>query len=370
MRVNTNYMALNAWRNLNVSSLNLSKSLEKLSSGLRINRASDDAAGLTVSEKMRAQIRGLNMAIRNAQDGISMIQTAEGAAAQIQNMVQRMRELTVQAASESLSDLDRAQIDKEFQQLILEITETAKNTTFNGISLLNSANTGTAMFTTDATMPTAKIKVSVVDPTKVAVSDTYTLNKTGNQITITDGSGTVVGKIDHAAGQDHFSINGVTIDASNFDWSSADGTVGVVTATAYDPADKSVVNLQVGASSGERLQIVFENLTAAALGLTGLRIDSGDTAHFDNVIDTLDRALEIINGARANLGSYQNRLESKVSTLQVMTENLTQAESRIRDVDMAQEMSNFAKYPILTQAGTAMLAQANAVPQAILSLLR
>lgn len=282
MRINNNLAALNAWRNLTISGENMQKSLERLSSGYRINRAADDAAGLAVSEKMRAQIRGLSMALRNAQDGISLLQTAEGGAAKIQDMLQRMRELAVQASNGTLEAEDREQLNKEFEQLREEITRTAEATRFNRIYLL------------------------APDP-----------NDAGG------GSG---------------------------------------------GGGNTQVTIQVGANKDETLNFDITYLTATHLSIDALEID--DQSDAQNAITTLDTALETVTGVRAQLGAYQNRLEATISTLQTQYENLTAAESRIRDVDMAREMAEFTRYQILQQAGVAMLAQANMLPQSILSLLR
>lgn len=258
MRINTNMAALNAWRALSINSNAMAKSLEKLSSGYRVNRAADDAAGLAVSEKMRAQIRGLNMAIRNAQDGVSLIQTAEGGAQAIQDMLQRMRELAIQASNGTLDSQDKQAIQEEIDELIQEIDRTAKATKFNGIDLLTS--------------------------------------------------------------------------------------------------DSNTVTIQVDATAtGDNIAIALKDLTASGLGVDGIDVTS-DAA---NAIGTLDDAIKTVSEARANFGAYQNRLESAIQTLQIQSENLTAAESRIRDADMALEMANFTKYQILQQASTAMLAHAN-----------
>lgn len=275
MRINTNLAALNAWRNMTINNDKMSKSLEKLSSGYRVNRAADDAAGLAVSEKMRAQIRGLNMAVRNAQDGVSLVQTAEGGAQKIQDMLQRMRELAVQASNDTLTDPDRALLQEEFQNLIQEIDRTANSTKFNTKALIDGSVAGTTL-------------------------------------TIQVGPGT--------------------------------------------------------STSADHITISLQALDAAALQVDGLNINNVTAAQ--GAIDGLDTAINEVSKARANFGALQNRLEAAIETLLIQAENLTAAESRIRDVDMAQEMANFTKFQILQQASTAMLAQANVAPQSILSLLR
>ncbi|MFZ5814025.1 MAG: flagellin [Bacillota bacterium] len=275
MRINTNLAALNAWRSLTFNNANMTRSLEKLSSGYRVNRAADDAAGLAVSEKMRSQIRGINMAIRNAQDGVSMIQTAEGGAQKIQDMLQRMRELAVQANSGTLSDEDRQLLEKEFTQLIKEVDRTASSTKFNNITLISSSNTNAAIQVGPGT------------------------STTDDQITVS------------------FST------------------------TKLDSSSLSVSSLSISTTSGA-----------------------------SGAISSIDAALKKVNEYRAEFGAYQNRLENAISTLQTQVENLTAAESRIRDVDMAQEMATFTKYQILQQASTAMLAQANQSTQSIMGLLQ
>lgn len=268
MIINHNISALNAWRNLNITDSSMDKSLEKLSSGLRINRAADDAAGLAISEKMRGQISGLNQAVRNAQDGISLIQTAEGALNETHAILQRMRELAVQAANDTNTDADRAQIQAEITQLISEINRIGNTTQFNTKSLL-----------------------------------TGTLNAT----------------------------------------------------------------FQIGANEGQTLSLKISDMRASALQVNGISLSTRGGA--STAITTIDKAISMVSTQRAKLGAVQNRLEHTIANLSVASENLTAAESRIRDVDMAQEMANFTKEQILQQAGTAMLAQANQKPQAVLKLL-
>ena len=265
MRINNNIMAFNANRNLGSSSSALGKSLEKLSSGFRINRAGDDAAGLVISQKLRAEIGGLKQASRNAQDGISFVQTAEGALSEVHNMLGRMRDLAVQAANDTNDASARTAIGAEITALNAEITRIGTDTTFAG-----SAVFGTA------------------------------------------------------------------------------------------------VNLQVGSegSGGGQITIAATTAPAAVAGT----VDSATNAR--TMIESVDTAIATISTARGTLGATQNRLESTINNLQVTTENLAASESRIRDTDMAAEMVTFTKNQILQQAGTAMLGQANQVPQTVLSLLR
>lgn len=269
MRINNNVAALNTHRQYGINHNNVSSSVEKLSSGYRINRAGDDAAGLAISEKMRAQIRGLNMASKNSQDAISLIQTAEGALQETHNILQRMNELAVQAASDTNdNDVDRAALDAEFKALISEINDIANRTVFNGKKLLNGSFNAT---------------------------------------------------------------------------------------------------IQTGSYKGDTMNITIGTMDTTTLGINTASVASLSFA--DTAIQSVQSAINTVSTARSALGAYQNRLSHKIANLDTSAENLTAAESRIRDVDMAKEMTTFTKNSILSQAATAMLAQANALPQGVLQLL-
>ena len=283
MRINNNLMAMNAQRYLGVNNTNTQKSIEKLSSGYRINRAGDDAAGLSISEKMRAQIRGLKMASKNSQDAISLIQTAEGALNETHSILQRMREIAVQAATDTNDTEDRTALLDEIKQLTDEIQRISTQTQFNGKTLL------------DGTQSALKFQIGA--------------NK-DQSITLSIG--------DMGAGAT--GLNLATVES--------DGTI-----SAYS-----------------------------------LSIDTNENA--SAAVDTIDAAIEKVSTERSKLGAYQNRLEHTINNLNTSAENLTAAESRIRDVDMADEMMEYTKNNILTQAATAMLAQANQAPQSVLQLLQ
>ena len=277
MRINNNIPALFAQNKLANTNQALSKSLEKLASGLRINRAGDDAAGLAISEKMRGQVRGLNQAMRNAQDGISLIQTAEGALNETHAILQRMRELAVQAANDTNTREDRVKIKDELSELKKEVDRIAQQTEFNTKKLLNGTFSG---------------------------------------------------------------------------------------------------RFHIGANTGQNVKLAVNSMNASAIGVGGATystIVSGVASAQQNVANVLighiDSAISKVSDERSKLGAYQNRLEHTISNLQTSAENLQAAESRIRDVDMANEMVKFTKNQILTQAGTAMLAQANMAPQGVLKLL-
>jgi flagellin len=272
--INTNLQSLTAQRNLNTSQMSLATSMQRLSSGLRVNSARDDAAGLAIAERMNAQVRGMNVAIRNANDAISLAQTAEGGIGKIGEMLQRMRELAVQSANATNSVADRANLNAEFTQLGAEITRTITSTRFNGLAILGS----------DAT------------------------------------------------------------------------TSGFV--------------FQVGANSGETVGVTTTNLTSAPTitSVTGGNITDAATA--GTAMTNIDAALTTVNTQRALYGAVQNRFDAIVSTLQVAAENQAAARGRIMDADFAAETANLSRSQILQQAGTAMVAQANALPQGVLALLR
>jgi len=272
MRINHNISALNTYRQLSFNNTQTAKNLEKLSSGYRINRAGDDAAGLAISEKMRGQIRGLEMATKNAQDGISLIQTAEGALNETHAILQRIRELAVQAANDTNTDNDRAELQKEVDQLLQEIDRIADTTQFNTKNLLDGSLSGSGLI------------------------------------------------------------------------------------------------FHIGANKDQNVTLTISSMRTSGLGVSGLKIDSQSGANA--AIATIDTAIDKVSSERAKLGAMQNRLEHTVNNLGASAENLTAAESRIRDVDMAKEMMEFTKNSILTQAAQAMLAQANQLPQGVLQLLR
>lgn len=280
MRINHNISALNAWKTLGSTNTAMGKSLEKLSSGLRINRAGDDAAGLAISEKMRGQINGLNQSMRNAQDGISLIQTAEGALTETHSILQRMRELSVQASNGTNETGDLTALQDEIGALVSELDGIAQRTQFNGKNLLTG--------------------------------------------------------------------------------SYASGTADIT--------------FQIGANAGQSVTLNIGTMAAAALGTGTAGVDTVDvtdfaTTSFGVQLARIDSAINAVSSQRSELGAIQNRLEHTINNLAAASENLTAAESRVRDVDMAAEMMNFTKNQILTQAGTAMLAQANMKPQSVLQLL-
>jgi len=373
--INTNIMSLNAQRNLNTSQNALATSVERLSSGLRINSAKDDAAGLAIAERMTSQIRGLNQAVRNANDGISLAQTAEGALGEISNNLQRIRELAVQSANATNSASDRAALDAEAQQLVEEIDRVANQTSFNGTNLLDGSFT-TQSFQVGANVNETIDISAIVDANTAALGETTKAQVSGAAATaftaITDGhltiNGTSVGAIaaeTTAAGRAEQIINAVNSVADTTGVYATFDTATTVTLTS----ESNITVAHAGASS----TVATTGLTAATTntstttGFTGLAVTTVSGAEL--ALQSMDSALTAVNDARATLGAVQNRFESTIANLSTTAENLTAARSRIQDADFAAETANLTRTQILQQAGTAMVAQANSLPQSVLSLL-
>ncbi|MDR7438849.1 MAG: flagellin [Armatimonadota bacterium] len=388
LRINQNIAALNAHRNLVATDNALSKSLERLSSGFRINRAADDAAGLAISEKLRAQVRGLAQAIRNAQDGISMIQTAEGALNEVHAMLQRMRELALQAANDTLSAEDRQAINQEIQQLRAEIDNVSGRTTFNGKKLLDGSLV-TSLDTSSELRDNLAVTgggesafVTKVDVSAARPGTTYTLTGSGTSLTLTRADGAAqtitVGPISAGGSQVlDFSQLGVKITVASSGGITGANLVTALTATANDTITTATgsgsANFQVGPAAGDSISVSFAKVDVAALGLTAALDNFNSSQTVTNaqaLVTAVDSAVNTVSTQRGKYGAAQNRLEHTVASLGVAQENMSAAESRIRDADMAQEMVVFTRNQILLQAGTAMLAQANAAPQVVLQLLR
>ncbi len=387
MRINNNVMALNAHRQLGINQSGASKSMEKLSSGFRINRAGDDAAGLAISEKMRGQIRGLKQASRNAQDGISLIQTAEGALNETHSILQRMRELATQASTDTNTNADRAEIQKEIDQLATEITRISTDTEFNTQKLLNGdyagkvlhigANEKQNVTLTVGNMNAESLKVEgyftetdVEELTGVSVG-----NRTTEEITITY---TALGDKDATAVEEttaEVSADGKTITITLAQAAGDATDPGAVTATHGDVVKAlQSAGLDVIVSDAADLATSVATLpadTTVAAGVLdeakGINVSSQAAA--DAAITVIDDAIVSVSAERSMLGAMQNRLEHTISNLGTSAENLQAAESRIRDLDMAEEIMAFTKNNILQQAATAMLAQANMAPQSVLQLL-
>jgi flagellin len=459
----------------------MGKTLERLSSGLRINRAGDDAAGLAISEKMRGQIKGLETAVKNAQDSISLIQTAEGALTETHSILQRMRELAVQAASDTNTDVDRNQIQLELDQLREEIDRISRTTEFNTMKLLDgkiesfrgsedikvvtggNINVGAKLFsetlstTVSAHFSSTALSTTVSGTSGSAVSVTLlttlsstvsvtvsgitlsgtlsstvsalltttfgsgtgilttTLSTTVSSFTISDTlsttifadavEGTYVVEVGQLEGAETSALDvritqitaggiattgvalssgAATIGGIAFSWDASTFDIGdfgaslplneivdsaVVRVEAINTAADQLV-FQIGANEGHNIVLGIDDMSAAALGLTDESLKATDQDSAERSIMVVDAAIHKVSTARASLGAVQNRLEHTISNLGVASENLTAAESRIRDADMAKEMMEFTKQQILLQASNAMLAQANTIPQNVLQLLQ
>ncbi|HHW35997.1 MAG TPA: flagellin [Bacillales bacterium] len=484
MRINHNIQALNAYRNLYSNQAATSKNLERLSSGLRINRAADDAAGLAISEKMRSQIRGLKQAERNSMDGISLMQTAEGAMTEVHSMLQRMRELAVQAANDTNTTSDRASIQKEIDQLLLEIDSIAGKTEFNTRKLLdgssavdtqyypnsagNDVNLKDVPTVTDPSLATGKYGVKVsgagskptfektLNQPGAGVSTANVIASSGANLTgagaigrdlqlgeytivvskyeegtssatveVFDPDGFSIGSLAQKVGSgatkhtvgttdgkqliiDFSEITGagtakvqleakVTVSVEKYAI-TASGGAGAGTAitfskdlttvngkiqhggleltfgtniacgtTKFDLTNKALI-FQIGANTNQNVNIDVPQLSTVKLGIDKISVLSHEDAN--QAMFKLDQAINQISATRSKLGATQNRLEHTINNLQVTHENLTSAESRVRDADMALEMTEFTKNNILNQSAQAMLAQANQLPQGVLQLLQ
>jgi flagellin len=366
MRINNNLMANNASRQMGINSDAAAASMEKLSSGFRINKAGDDAAGLAISEKMRGQIRGLDQASKNAQDGISLLQTAEGGLNETQSILQRMRELAVQGSNDTLQTADRNAVQTEMDELGKEVTRIATTTKFNGASLLDGTfgvkNAGTGSIAVGAQNVTG----IVVSGAKA--STTYTLaNGASGQLTLSDGNGNqqqFTGLGASYTGTLNFDKLGVSITVAN---AVTDGTAGGLAGT-IKTGIQTAQNLQIGANVGEKLAVTIGDMSASGLGINGLSV--ADYSNANAAITAIDTATASVSSTRSQLGAWSNRLDHTINNLGSSSENLTSAESRIRDVDMASEMVTYTKNDILQQAAQAMLAKANQAPQGVLQLLR
>ena len=388
MIINHNMNALNAHRNMNVNNTAAGKSMEKLSSGLRINRAGDDAAGLAISEKMRGQIRGLTQSSRNAADGISMIQTAEGALNETTNILQRMRELAVQASNDTNTSSDRQEIQKEIDALTQEVDRIANNTEFNTQKLLNGNKNGGGGEIVNAavTAVAGKFEVTIdgVDAGKKITIDGETMtiaNKDQLQDELTDKFKNYTFVVTNTANAKKIVITqkqGQEVDKESMRV-SFEGKAQVVkvnekgVAAKDEELSEGKAKIQVGANSNQSMNIEIGDMRAKALHITdekgkSLSVLSAEDAN--KAITAFDAALNEVSSQRANLGAVQNRLEYTISNLDNTAENLTSAESTLRDVDMAKEMMEYSKNNILNQAAQAMISQANQQPQNVLQLLR
>ncbi|WP_273851600.1 flagellin [Guptibacillus spartinae] len=376
MIINHNLAAMNTYNQMGANQLNASKNMEKLSSGLRINRAGDDAAGLSISEKMRGQIRGLEQASRNAQDGISLIQTAEGGLNETHSILQRMNELATQAASETLSANDRSAVQEEMKALSTEVDRISSATKFNGEKLLDG-QFGAKLNASGSGLAAGNNGLLSIDVAGASSNTTFKIAASGtvtDGITLSDdkGNSQTVVLADNTAGTLDFEKLGVklTVDSTWTATGLGGATAGGGTAGELVTDSTATKFIQIGSenSTDQQLGLSIGSMTATDLGVSGLSVN--DVSGARTAMTQIQTAIDTVSLERSKLGANQNRLEHTINNLGTTAQNLTAAESRIRDVDMAKEMMDFTKNNILNQASQAMLAQANQSSSAVLQLLR
>jgi len=384
MIINNNIPALNTYRQLGINQGAMQKSMEKLSSGLRINKAGDDAAGLAISEKMRGQIRGLDQASRNAQDGISLIQTAEGALNETHSILQRMRELAVQSSNDTNTISDREELQKELDQLTNEIDRIANSTEFNTQKLLNGDKVGLKAAKEGAATIQNNSQADITLGNVSAASATGTITIT--RINDSAATGAVWFSVSDPAGSS-ITLDADTAAAANITGATTanlsisglnDMAVGESVTISFEKAEaakttiSSALSFQIGANSGQNISVGIDDMRAEAIGLrnsSGAALDITSADKASTAITTINNAIEDVSAQRSQIGAFQNRLEHTISNLDNSSENLQAAESRVRDVDMAKEMMEMTRANILSQASQSMLAQANQQPQSVLQLL-
>jgi flagellin len=400
LSIRTNVTSLDAQRNLSNTENDLNSALSHLSSGFRITSASDDAAGLAISENLKSQVTGANQAVRNAQDGISMVQTAEGGMSEQTAMLQRMRELGVEGANDTLSGSDRSNINAELQQLQSEFNAESQRTRFNGQTLLSgslstqASATGTVQTGGQLNTTGGNASVGSIDVSGAKAGDTYTLSSAAaGTVTLTRASDNVAQTITLGAiganGSSNLSFSSLGVNfavssdgagktAAGLATDLAGGTITTAAASAGSSA-----TLQIGANASDAINVSFGKVSidATTTGFTALNsalatfntassTNSATAANSQDLITAVDTALAQISASRANLGAVQNRLGHAINNLQVTSENLAASQSRITDVDVAAETANMTSAQVRAQAGVSVLAQANQIPQMALKLLQ
>ncbi|MBD5544117.1 MAG: flagellin FliC3 [Lachnospiraceae bacterium] len=375
MKVNYNLQAIIANKSLSISENNLAVSSTRLSSGYKINNAKDNPSGIAIAKRMNAQLKGLNKAIQNATDGISVIQTAEGALAEIQEMVQRMNELAVKAATGALVDDDRALVMEEVSQLKDEIARVAATTDFNGQKLLNGecdlkgytseAGATIEYYSDDIQLGTYSLAITPVFDADGNLTDDTSVNfgaagPTGDELhfdanCVTKVKGNTITITDALQNEVR-----IAIDQNTF--------TGAGSAMTLDLTGIGAMRFQIGANEGQVLPIRIPTISLSNMEIDTLDVSTAEGARIG--IGQLAAANDYISAVRSRLGAYQNRLENTQESLEASSESVTSAYSSIMDVDMATEMTEYTKLQVLTQAGTSMLAQANERPQQLLQLLQ
>ncbi|KRG39467.1 flagellin [Stenotrophomonas pictorum JCM 9942] len=386
--INTNVMSLNAQRNLTTSGNSLATSIQRLSSGMRINSAKDDAAGLAISERFTTQIRGLDVAVRNANDGISLAQTAEGAMVEIGNNLQRVRELAVQSANATNSDSDRKALQAEVIQLVSEIDRVSRQTNFNGTSLLDGSFSG-ALFQIGADAGQTIGINTIVNASTAALGKANYAAEQKSAAAIYGAAATADGKVTGLK-LNSIDIGDITFKAGESAIDMAKKTVNALNdkmdqTGVYASVDDAGVMTLTSLKAGKAFEFSAGTTTDATLapaftGISAIKVDAAvsDTVGAVNIssvagaqraLSVVDEALTAVNSSRADMGAIQNRFTSTIANLNATSENLSASRSRIRDTDYAKETAELTRTQILQQAGTAMLAQANSSTQNVLSLL-
>ena len=397
MVVQHNLTAMNSNRMLGLTTASQAKSTEKLSSGYKINRAADDAAGLSISEKMRKQIRGLTQASLNAQDGISAVQTAEGALTEVHDMLQRMNELAVKASNGTMSKDDREYVQNEVDQLVTEIDRVAETTKFNETYLLKGDDTKAAVTeNVFKKFDVSTLNSVISDTSKISESNDFdsmtgkftlkftsglaeggtwngkrivadSATPTTEEITLTDAKNAELAALNAAITNSKQVTGTATNNGAAFQMTSA-----ATMKQSYTYAAAIDVSLHVGADStaNNRINLSIDSMSASGLHVTGLKVNGSDATNATAAINTIADAIQKVSTQRSALGAVQNRLEHTINNLDNVVENTTSAESQIRDTDMATEMVKYSNNNILAQAGQAMLAQSNQANQGVLSLLQ
>ena len=397
MVVQHNLTAMNSNRMLGLTTASQAKSTEKLSSGYKINRAADDAAGLSISEKMRKQIRGLTQASLNAQDGISAVQTAEGALTEVHDMLQRMNELAVKASNGTMSKDDREYVQNEVDQLVTEIDRVAETTKFNETYLLKGDDTKAAVTeNVFKKFDVSTLNSVISDTSKISESNDFdsmtgkftlkftsglaeggtwdgkrivadSATPTAEEITLTTAKKAELAALNAAITSSKQVTGTATNNGAAFQMTSA-----ATMKQSYTYAAAIDVSLHVGADStaNNRINLSIDSMSASGLHVTGLKVNGSDATNATAAINTIADAIQKVSTQRSALGAVQNRLEHTINNLDNVVENTTSAESQIRDTDMATEMVKYSNNNILAQAGQAMLAQSNQANQGVLSLLQ
>ena len=397
MVVQHNLTAMNSNRMLGLTTASQAKSTEKLSSGYKINRAADDAAGLSISEKMRKQVRGLTQASLNAQDGISAVQTAEGALTEVHDMLQRMNELAVKASNGTMSKDDREYVQNEVDQLVTEIDRVAETTKFNETYLLKGDDTKAAVTeNVFKKFDVSTLNSVISDTSKISESNDFdsmtgkftlkftsglaeggtwngkrivadSATPTTEEITLTAAKDAELAALNAAITNSKQVTGTATNNGAAFQMTSA-----ATMKQSYTYAAAIDVSLHVGADStaNNRINLSIDSMSASGLHVTGLKVNGSDATNATAAINTIADAIQKVSTQRSALGAVQNRLEHTINNLDNVVENTTSAESQIRDTDMATEMVKYSNNNILAQAGQAMLAQSNQANQGVLSLLQ